>query len=196
MPTRILKVKAYFPILNACAVNPQNGDLAVTSTNFGSDPGALMIFKNAHGKPKYYNGVMIFYDYVAYDAGGDAFVDGSDYGLKLAELKYGTTKLELVTPHGLRIRIPGGVQYDGSSVAVANEKHGVIYQTSGRSEIGKTVLTGACRVGQFFIDGNQVSAPSKCREKGRVLIYDYPAGGAPIGELDGLKSPTAVAISR
>jgi hypothetical protein len=95
-----------------------DGGARVTSMIFGSDPGALMVFKNARGKPKFYSRVMFFYDFVAYDPGGDAFVDGSDYGFKLAELAYGSRKLVLVTPHGLRIRIPGGVQYDGSSLAV------------------------------------------------------------------------------
>jgi hypothetical protein len=51
-------------------------------------------------------------------------------------------------------------------------------------------------VSQFFIDGDRVIAPNACKHRGRVSIYDYPAGGAPLKVLDGVKSPFAVVISR
>lgn len=196
-PLRELKIDAYYPILNACAVNPKNGDLAVTSEIFGSDAGALLVYKKPYGKAKFYNGVMFFYNFVGYDANGDAFVDGNgDYQFVLAELAYGSKKLQVVTPPGLRIHIAGGVQYDGSGLAVGNARHGIIYQIAGGTVTGKITLENACRVGQFFIDDTQVIVPTTCGHNGSVLIYNYPAGGAPVEELHGLRSPTAVAISR
>jgi hypothetical protein len=196
-PVRTLKIKAYYPQPNACAVNPQNGDLAVAIMSFGSDPGALTIFKNARGKPDYYRGIVSLFYYAGYDNSGNAFADG--YGnshFQLAELTNGSKTLERVTPHGLRIGVPGGVQYDGFGVAVGDKKRSLIYEISGGSVTGKTSLTDACNIGEFFIDGGKVAVPSKCGKKGKVLVYRYPLGGFPLAELDGLKTPIAVAISR
>ena len=79
-PIRDLPINAYYPTLVSCAVNPKNGDLAVVSENFGSDPGAVLIFKNASGQPTYYtDSKMFFYDFVTYDTSGNAFVDGYGY---------------------------------------------------------------------------------------------------------------------
>lgn len=203
-PIRDLPIHAYYPSLVSCAVNPKNGDLAVVSENFGSDPGAVMIFKNASGEPTYYtDSKMFFYDFVTYDASGNAFVDGYGYqkrfgySFELAELPYGATKLQSVTPKGLRrLRNRGSVQYYGSELAIGNVKRGLIYEVSDREVTGTTHLGNACRVRQFFIDRGRLIAPNACDGKGRISIYDYPAGGVPIKVLGGFKSPFAVVVSR
>jgi len=183
-----------------CAVSPKTGDLAVTSQNLGSDPGALYVFKKAQGKPKYYGapGPTMYWPYfVGYDPSGNAFVDGygEQYTIQVAELEPGARKLHIVTPPGLNGNFPGGVQYDGTKLAIGNEK-AVIYQIADGEVTGKTSLEAACRVWQFFIDGARIIAPNACKHRGRVSIYDYPAGGVALKALTGLKSPFAAVISR
>jgi hypothetical protein len=177
-----------------CAVDA-SGNLAVARYNDYDDAGALFIFKNGRGKPTSYEAPgMFFYEFVGYDSAGNAFVDGENY-TKLAELPAGGKKLENVTPNGLGS--PGGVQYDGTNLAVGNAKRGEIYQVSSRMIVGKTKLNGACVVEQFFIDAERgdVIAPSRCHSRGDVLIYDYPAGGNPIKRITGFRDPFAAVVS-
>jgi hypothetical protein len=51
-------------------------------------------------------------------------------------------------------------------------------------------------VQQFFIDGGQVIAPNICESKGQLLVYNYPAGGAPIAKLNGVSSAFGTVVSR
>jgi len=192
---RRLKLGSPFAGVNACAVNPVNGDLAVTILNFADDPGALAVFENARGKPKYYQTKNAFeYFFVAYDGNGNAFVDCGDG--KLAELASGSKKLEMVTPKNERVRLFGGVQTVGSTLAIGREQPAAIYRDDGGVITGKTTLEQACSVEQFLIDGNKLVTPNACTHDGRVSIYAYPAGGAPIGAASGFKKPFAVVISR
>ena len=180
-----------------CAVDA-SGNLAVARYNDYDDAGALFIFKNGRGKPTIYeNQKMFYYEFVGYDSNGNAFVDG-EWNAKLEELPAGGKKLKNVTPNGVTLTSPGGVQYDGTNLAVGNAKRGVIYQVSGRTIVGKMTLNGACVVEQFFIDAERgdVIAPSRCHSKGEVLIYDYPAGGNPIKRIAGFRDPFAAVVSR
>jgi hypothetical protein len=201
-PVRVLKIgnslTQYF--LNACAVNPTNGDLAVVTTVSSSNPGGLFVFKHATGTPKFYQDPDISaYAFVGYDSSGDAFVDGTninDLG-RLGELPAGATQMKDVTPKGLKLRFPGGVQYDGTDLAVGNQRHGRVYRISGAAIIGTTQLIDACTVQQFFIDTTTgvLIAPSVCGPKAGLLIYKYPAGGAPIKKLNGLGYAYGVVVS-
>jgi hypothetical protein len=202
-PIRVLKIgnslTAYF--LDACAVNPINGDLAVVTTVSSSDPGGLFVFKHGTGTPKFYHDPEIFaYAFVGYDSTGDAFVDGTDVNDRgrLGELPAAAKQMEDVTPKGLKLRFPGGVQYDGTDLAVGDERYGRIYRISGTTITGTMRLNDARLVRQFFIDttSDVLIAPSACKSKSDVLIYDYPAGGAPVKKLTGLISAYGVVISR
>jgi hypothetical protein len=196
-PIRELPIKAYYPELVSCAVNPKNGDLAVVIDLFGSDPGALMIFKDGSGTQTDYQSSKIFYyDFVTYDKNGNAFIDGYGDRFQLAELPYGATRFRDVTPKDLGLQNRGGVQSVGSQLALGKETGGLIYQIADGKVTGKTHLGNACHVSQFFIDSDRVIAPNACKHGGRVSIYDYPAGGAPLKAIDGVKSPFAVVISR
>jgi hypothetical protein len=199
-PIRDLKLGGG-PYIYGCALSPKTGDLAVTSHNQGSDPGGLYVFKNARGKPKYYGapGPTMYYPYfVAYDSSGNAFIDGNggQYTVQVAELAAGARKLQIVTPQGLSGDFPGGVQDNDTNLAIGDEKSAVIYRIADGEVKGKTALEDACHVWQFFIDGDRVIAPNACKHRGRVSIYNYPAGGAPLKVLDGFKSPFTVVISR
>jgi hypothetical protein len=202
-PIRVLKLgsRSAPAFIDACAVNPVNGDLAVVSTIGSSAPGGLFIFKNGTGTPQFYQDRAMFaYGFVGYDSSGNAFVDGTsadDRG-RLAELPAGGTQMQDVTPKGLSLRFPGGVQSDGTGLAVGDELSGVIYRISGNTITGTTRLDGACVVQQFFIDTTRgvVIAPVVCQSKAALWIYRYPAGGAPIEKLTGLSYAFGVVISR
>jgi hypothetical protein len=192
---RIYKLDLGAGFFDACAIDA-NGNLAVAKYNEYDDAGALLIFKNERGKPTiYHSRKMFYYAFVGYDGSGNAFVDG-EYYAELLELPAGGKKLENVTPAGLTLS-PGGVQYDGTDLAVGNAKRGVIYRVSSRSIVGKTKLNGGCVVEQFFIDAERgwVIAPSSCHSKGDVLIYDYPAGGNPIKRITGFTDPFGAVVS-
>jgi hypothetical protein len=202
-PIRVLQIgnslTGYF--LDACAVNPINGDLAVVTTVSSSSPGGLFVFKHGTGTPKFYHDPEMFaYAFVGYDSTGDAFVDGTDTNDsgRLGELPAGAKQMEDVTPQGLKLRFPGGVQYDGTDLAVGDERYGRIYRISGTTITGTTRLNDACLVRQFFIDttSDVLIAPSACKSKSQVLVYDYPAGGAAVKKLSGLISAYGVVISR
>ncbi len=165
--TRVRSLKLVHPYADACAVDA-NGNLAVAGNIDYDDPGALMIFKNARGKPTIYQSRKIFfYDFVGYDGSGNAFVDGESGSARLGELPADGTKLENATPKGLRIRFPGGVQNVGDALAVGDEKRGLIYHISGHTIIGKTKLDGTCLVRQFYIDGGVVISTEQLQVEGQ-----------------------------
>ena len=196
----IYTIEPDLPDIDACAVNPTNGDLALAMYNEYDDAGALVVFHHASGKPVLYRSKhLFFYSFVGYDASGNAFVDGgSGFGdFELVELAAGAKKLTDVTPRHARLQPPreGGVQFDGTNLAVGDERHGRIYQISNREVVGVTKLAGTCLVRGFAIDNDALIAPSACDRRGTVLVYDYPAGGAPIASITGFRGPYAVAIS-
>lgn len=199
-PIRTFKFAPFDSLLEGCAVNPTNGDLAVTEVSEYDDPGVLLVFRNGSGKPDSYGSRNIFYyDFVGYDAEGNAFVDGggSSEGIALDELPSGGKKLINVTPHHWPLRpiLAGGVQSDGADVAVGDLKHGRIFQISDRELVGTTKIFGTCQVRQFAIVDNVLIAPSACHSHGEVLLYDYAAGGNPTAKLSGFREPYAVTIS-
>ncbi len=184
------------PNLEACAADA-SGNLAVAEYNDYDDPGGLLVFESGRGKPmRYDNREMFYYSFAAYDSAGDVFVDGEPYA-KLEELPAGRMKLKNVTPNGLNFS-PGGVQYDGTDIAVGSRRNGLIARISGRSITGTTKLKGTCLVRQFFIDAASgvVIAPSACKSKGEVLIYNYPAGGNPIKRITGIRDPFGAVVSK
>jgi hypothetical protein len=195
----LLRLKTPEPDLNACAVNPNNGDLAVAQMTDFDDAGGLFVFSTGSSKPAYYQvRNMFFYYFVGYDASGNAFVDGYGSGgqFRLDELPSGGKKLIDVTPAGLKVGLPGGVQYDGTYITIGDQQRGLIYRISDRKVVGKTTLLQTCLVQQFAIVGSAVIAPNYCHHKGDVLTYHYPAGGSPTHEISDLRSAYAVTVSQ
>lgn len=186
--------KALFP--DACAVDPNGGTLAVVSTVDGDDPGEVDVFASGSRAPAVYQiRRMFLYAFATYDDSDNLFVDGADDGFRLAELASGASALKIVPTSLPRIRNPGNVAFDGTGLAIGDEKRGVVYRLWG-TQVGKTVLRGTCFVQQFFIDANRVVAPNICGSKGEIAIYDYPAGGAPVAKITGLLSPFGTVVSR
>lgn len=195
--TPIKRLKEDAGWVQACAVNPKNGDLAIVNNFIFDDSGNLSIYSHAQGKPAvYYNRHMFYYDFVAYDGAGNAFVDGvSGPPFRLAELPSGGTKLQNVPWSGPNIKSPGGLQYHAASLAIGDTGQPVIYQTSNGMVTGTTTLKKACSVEQFFIDGRRLIAPNTCGKTSNVLIYSYPAGGAPFKTLTGFKNAFGAVVS-
>jgi hypothetical protein len=184
------------PAVDACAVDPISGDLAVVQSNDYDDSGSILVFKNGSGKPTSHYGPMFGLGFIGYDNAGNAYVDGSYQRTSLEELAPNAKRATDVTPKGMRLHSAGGVQYDGTQIAVGVAKRGIIYQTLDRKITGTTKLSGACFVQQFFIDGSVVIAPNICNSTGEVLFYNYPAGGTPLRKLGGFSRPYAVIISQ
>ena len=183
-----------------CSVNPVNGDLAIANVTYeGDDPGDVAIYNGSSGKPAKYSDKRIFeVNHLGYDEGGNLFVDAvqTGTGFRLDELPAGGTKLEQLHWKGPHVKYPGGVQYDGTSVAVGDSYRGVIYQTTNGVVTGKTKLQGACWVGQYYIDGSTLIVPSACTSSGTVSIYNYPSGGSSVKTIGGFQFPAGAVVSR
>ncbi len=184
-----------------CAISPVNGDLA--ATNIFDDTytnGSLSIYRRARGAPKKYTDPQMIADYFCgYDGGGNLFVDGTkpaSFTFVFAELPKGGKSLQNVTLNQT-IGGPGGVQWDGKYVAIADQEAPVIYQftVSGSvgTKAGQTQTQGSSDVVQFFIEGKTVVGPNAT--SGQVMYWPYPAGGVQTKIISGFEVPIGTAIS-
>jgi hypothetical protein len=184
-----------------CAVSRLNGDLA--ATNIFDDSytnGSLSVFRRARGTPKNYTDPQMIADYFCgYDSAGNLFVDGtkpSSFSFAFAELPKGAKSLQNVTLNQT-IGGPGGVQWDGKYVAIADQEAPVIYQFtvagSVGTMIGQTQTQGSSDVVQFFIQGNTVVGPNAT--SGQVMYWPYPGGGEQEKIISGFEVPIGTAIS-
>ena len=186
-----------------CAVDPTSGNLTAVGGAVRTESAGVAIFKHARGKPKLYRDSGFSAWACGYDDRGNLYIDGGGrFGyIDFAELpKGGNTFSEIQLDQ--TFNAPGGVQWDGTNVAVGDLFNAVIYEFSiGGStgtEVGSTPLSGAGEVSQFFIDGGRgkVIAPSEFENyTGYVKIYDYPAGGSARRTLN-FSSPDGVVVSR
>jgi hypothetical protein len=202
-PIAVLNDKNYSP--NGCSVDPVTGDLAVaniTPARSGGG-GSVSIFKQARGKPKIYTiSSLFFYYFCGYDANGNLFVDGTNYHIVfgLAELPAGGTTL---IPIGINqsIRYPGGVQWDGTHLAIGDQYYlsgpSVVYEFSisgtEASRVGTTQLSDSCDVLQFWVDGKRLIAPDDCSPY--VKYFAYPAGGDSTKSISDASQPVGVVVS-
>jgi hypothetical protein len=184
----------------SCAVNPSDGDLAVSNASTGDGRGNIAIFNHAHRDAQIYRpqpGGIYYFKFASYDASGNLWVDGVDRhgGFAYAELAAGQKKLTSAELTGSPIQSPGGVMYALGSVAIADAgATAAIYQTSGSSVTGTTPLLDACAVQQFFVTERVVAVASTCPGSGELQVYDYPAGGKAKNQI-GVSEPVGVTIS-
>ena len=185
-----------------CAISPVNGDLAATNIFDDSyTDGSLSVYRRARGKPKNYTDPQMIADYFCgYDASGNLFVDGTrpaTFAFVFAELPKGGKSLQNVTLNQT-IGGPGGVQWDGKYVAIADQEAPVIYQFtvtgSTGTEAGQTQTQGSSDVVQFFIEGKTVVGPNAT--SGQVMYWPYPAGGVQKKIIGGFETPIGTAISK
>lgn len=197
--------------VNGCAVNPKTGDLAVTNF-WGPSEGAggVSIYPHAKGTPASYTDSSIYYYYYCgYDSSGNLYADGLSYGSSfgLAELPSGSSSMKTVSLDQ-EIYLPGGVQWDGTYLAVGDQvavKHNftsVIYQFSidGSSATleNTTTLPGANQVAQFWLAFKKGRADKVIGPNGNgadTLVWPYPTAGNPIKTYSGETDPIGATLS-
>lgn len=102
----------------SCAWDATTGDLAVTDQlgpNGGN--GNVAIYKNGAYSIAYMNAKVFYYNFAAYDANGNLFVDGrtSSGAFALMKVPKGSTKMQVLKVTGGKIYFPGMVQWDKSA---------------------------------------------------------------------------------
>ncbi|HEY2476921.1 MAG TPA: hypothetical protein VGI19_19220 [Candidatus Cybelea sp.] len=205
---KVLKQLAdHFGLPYGCAINPKNGDLAVTNViTLGSPPPALLVYPGASGTPKpYFNADLYGLYFAGYDPSGDLFVDGTSQigAFSLAELPAGGNKLMPISITGETIYEPGMVQWytAGNYLAVGDQNcrdlgYSCIYwlaisgstaTITGRTDLERYDGRPACAVIQGVIttiNGTSYLAggdyEGRCgRHRSSVDLWAFPAGGIP-----------------
>ncbi|HEY2475620.1 MAG TPA: hypothetical protein VGI19_12590 [Candidatus Cybelea sp.] len=173
-----------------CAADAKTGDLAVANVAQSGQRGNLVIFSQARGLPKPYTISNLFsYDYCAYDASGDLFVDGTDKDgtFVLDERVAGERNFTAVTLDR-RVRVAGPVQWDGRNLALgyADDQGASIYRVNVRGSEGRVIATtrllgpGSTHVsvGPFWIQGDRIVASYfKDAHSYPIGVWKYPDGG-------------------
>ncbi len=99
-----------------CAVNPTNGDLALSDLVGSSGAGGIEVYHNGSGSPtRYSNPSQYEYFFPAYDTDGNLYVDGFTYptfAVVISELPSGKHKMHTISYTGGTIGFPGGVNWD------------------------------------------------------------------------------------
>jgi hypothetical protein len=189
-----------------CSVDATTGNLAVTNIYGAGSPslasGNVVIYAGAKGSPQgpYYDSVMYYMYFCGFDRAGNLFLDGESYGggFRFAEMMKGSTGFTDITLDK-NIGQPGGVQWDGSHVALGDQQGRIIYQLqiagSGATVVGSTPLNDSKDVAQFWIAGKTVVGPDAVRKD--VGYWGYPDGGSPtrIIRQRGLDQPIGAVVS-
>ncbi len=184
-----------------CTVDPTTGNLAVANDmTTSSGQGNVAIYKDAKGKPKAYytDPVISKMIFCGYDKAGNLFVDGVTSGeaFAFAELPKGGTSFRKISLNQ-HIESPGGVQWDGTHMAVEDAFTAVIYRftISGMKgkEVGSTPLIGSDNAVAFWIDGRKVIAPNVNGQT--VMFWNYPAGGPSTKTIAGFVEPIGATVS-
>lgn len=188
--TRIktLAVPEQYPI--GCSVDPKTGNLALATFASGGGPGAVFIFRHAKGTPTEYSSPNLYYYFPpTYDDRGNLFVEAeapSSGGSHVVELPDGGDKLKEIYLN-VTINYPGGAQWDGTYVALDDQRFGNtggsgIYQVQIKGKFGTEyrnfALAGSCGspdVVQPSVEGSRIVAPDVAC--GSVGIDEYPGGG-------------------
>jgi hypothetical protein len=197
-PVATLSDPGYYPV--GCSVDPTSGNLAVANyVSTGGKPGDVVVYKGAKGDPTAYADPLVNdMTFCGYDNAGNLFVDGLTSGATFAfdELSSGGTSLKKISLNQ-SIGVPGGVQWDGTYVAVGDRAANVIYRFTisgikGKEE-GSVSLGGASDVNQFWTDGSKVIGSDTGAANAR--FWNYPAGGSPTKTIGGLGEPVGATIS-
>jgi len=183
-----------------CAVNPTNGDLALSDILGSSGAGGIEIYHKGSGSPtRYSNPSQFEYFFPAYDTDGNLYVDGLSYptvAVVISELPSGKDTMRTINYSGGTIGFPGGVNWDrvrGQLVVNDQECQAVysscVYQltVSGSSAkiVGSTLLNNldgtACDVDQGTIAPFSKYFAGPCisfaYSVNSVDRWAYPSGG-------------------
>jgi hypothetical protein len=193
--------KGYFA--SGCAIDPQTGNLAVTNLETTDLRFGNLAVYNRLGQlvGLYAGGGMAFYFFCGYDSAGNLYVDGArDFnpydGFAFAELPAGSSALTNISLNQ-SFNYPGGVQWDGTYVAVGDSYENAIYRFSikgsGGTEVGSTPLEGGSYVLQFWIQGRKLVGPNA--GTATAMLWDYPAGGTATKTLRKFTDPVGSVVS-
>jgi hypothetical protein len=175
-----------------CAINPINGDLAITGgTSY------VEVYKGARqGKPIVLQDKgMFFGQFCTYDNKGNFFFDGLNpsENQRVSELMLGATKFTGINLQG-RIDEEASIQWDGEYLTALSY---VPFKANGKPQlvqfhivnharglrVGQIALgSPAVEIVQYFITKGTAVIPNLRASSGQsstVLLYKYPAGGSP-----------------
>ncbi len=163
-----------------CAIDPTTGNLAVTTLGRGSN-GNVAVYPHARGTPVTYADPRIqSYFWCGFDTRGNLYLDGqASHYFAFAELPKNDKKLiDITLDH--KMDFPGGVQWDGTYVAVGDQATSVIYHFKIKHStgvlVGQTDLQGSDAMQQFWIQGDRIIGGNHDTH-GPVHYWNYPAGG-------------------
>ncbi|MGA8534630.1 MAG: hypothetical protein WB615_11020 [Candidatus Tumulicola sp.] len=183
----------------ACAINRQNGDLAVAiNRETGSVKlGEVAVYHNGSGRPSIHSDHNFTLNTgLAYDNSGNLFIDGFAAGdvFHYAELPAGSSTFTDITL-STTPNAPGAVVWDGQYIDVGDESN-IIYQTQG-STVVKTIslkLSQDTLRGFFVPSAKKLIAPDAYANV--VGAFNYPHGhSAKKSITSGLNTPWDVVIS-
>ncbi len=189
-----------------CAINPINGDLAVTDIFDFSEAGGVLIYSGGTGTPtRISNPAQYEYFFDGYDPNGNLFVDGFSYPsftFTISMLPAGSGTMTTVGFSGTVPLFPGMVQWyhAGNYLAVGDQDASAVYHYSVSGSTltyaGETSLTGASDLVQGVIAANQQRyLAGGDASSGTANRWMWPAGGAPTNSTSGLSLPIGAAIS-
>lgn len=188
-PIKTLSVFGYFPF--GCAVDPATHDVAVANISANpSGPGSLSIFRPGAFFPSdYTNPAFNAYVFCSFDGQGNVLVDGADsgsYHTLFGKWRKGSTAVTTVTLDK-RIGYPGGVQWDGTYMAVQDTMSRKLYRFKIVGPHGRSAGSVLFKVDRstllhgFWVQGKTIVMPygTVSRLVRMVGRWPYPAGGAP-----------------
>jgi hypothetical protein len=196
-------------LLGACAVDPSNGNLAVTGANIDGAYKVLIWSGARGGKPAMY-AVPFCAVGAAYDDADNLFLTGwacgSTFNPFFGELAKGSSQTSLIHLDR-RTGVYGGVQWDGRYIAIAVAVRGnsVLYRVQVSGTTGKVVETVRPRgffVGffgsssGFFVLHDQTVIGAAGKNGERVWAWPYPTGGKSVQSIAQYEGIHGIAISR
>jgi hypothetical protein len=199
-----------------CAVNPTNGDLAVTDIFDFSEAGGVLIYHNGSGSPtRISNPAQYEYYFVGYDSSGNLFTDGWSYPsftFTISTIPAGSSTASTVSISGGTPTFPGMVQWyrAGNYLAVGDQECGgqaascifwysisgstatytgqTDLSTSGGGAVTDLVQGVIAANNEKYLAGGDAGAATANR-------WMWDAGGAPTNSVGGLSLPIGAAIS-
>jgi hypothetical protein len=197
-----------------CAINPTNGDLAVTDIFDFSGAGGIILYANASGSgTRITNPAQYEYFFDGYDANGNLYVDGFSYPsftFTISVLPSGSSTMSTASISGTQPAFPGMVQWYrvGNYLAVGDQSGPsgsdvLWYSVSGTSltYTGVTNLQNSSGGGiSDLVQGviaanNQKYLAGGDAGAGTVNRWMWDAGGMPTNTNSGLSLPIGAAVS-
>jgi DNA-binding beta-propeller fold protein YncE len=186
-----------------CAVDPETGNLAVTTLGDGDEGGNVAIYAHAKGEPTTYSDPDILQYYLcAYDDKGNLYVDGQhalgSNEFRFAELRKGSSAFTNITLNRT-IGWPGGVLWDGKYVVIGDQDAADVYEFAIMGKRGTlkatTPINGANDVHEFWIADSILAGGDHLTNEAQY--WRYPTGGSSIKTIKkDVGGPDGLTISR